>query len=100
MYTEQDSRPELGFTQKLKVDVRIVAVWARVAAVFSFVTTACTFVQNAFKGLWPFVIITIICAIFVMMAVYLFNFGNKTKKGLESIHQTELENGFDNLRLY
>jgi len=100
MYTEQDQPRELDFPQKLKGDLRTVAIWARVAAIFSFITTACAFVQNAFKGLWPFVFITIICGIFTMMAVYLFNFGNKTKKGLESVDQNNLEDGFDNLRLY
>jgi H+/Cl- antiporter ClcA len=91
---------EMSFSQKLKDDLRTVAIWARLAAIFSFVTTACIFVQNVSKGFITVIVVLILAAIFVIMGIYLFNFGNKTKKGIETIDQNELEEGMDNLRRY
>ncbi|HWB24632.1 MAG TPA: hypothetical protein VG738_04090 [Chitinophagaceae bacterium] len=99
--SNQDRPIELGFSQRLKDLVRSTATWARVAAICSFITTAYILVTNISKGgfLQVFIVL-IITAVYVIMAVYLFNFGNLTKRGFDNIDQDDLENGLNNLRMY
>jgi hypothetical protein len=91
----------LYFTQRLKDTVRTTSLWAKLAAIFSFVTTAYFVVTNIARGgFFQIFLLLGVGAIYIVMAVYLFNFGSRTKKGLENIDQGELEDGFDNLRMY
>jgi uncharacterized membrane protein YesL len=100
MYNEQDRPLQVDFSQKLKNELRVIAIWARLGAIFSFITTAFIFAQNMSKGVAQIIVMLIMCGICVVMASYLFSFGNKIKKGIEGIDQNELEAGFNSLRLY
>lgn len=100
MDNEQDSPLEIDFSQKLKNEVRQAATWARLGAICSFITTAFILAENMSKGVGQIIVVFIICGICVVMAKYLFTFGNNAKKGIDGIDQNDLDDAFNSLRLY
>ncbi len=99
---EETNKPgsifEFSFTEKLKGDIRMAAIWARVVAIFSFIASAITLLNSMRNGSLFFA--CIMTAISVTVSIYLFNFGAKTKKGIENVAQDELEEGLNDLRSY
>lgn len=86
------------FSQKLKDNTRTAAVWARLSAIFAFISAGISLLQSLRQG--SIFSAFIVAAINVTIAIFLFNFGNQTKKGLDNIDQPELEEGFNSLRRY
>ncbi len=89
---------DFSFTAKLKDDLRTAAIWAKLAAIFSFIGSAVALVESMRLGNIFSAFIS--AAISVTIAIYLFNFGSKTKKAIEATDQPELEEGLNSLRLY
>ncbi len=89
---------DMPFSPRLKEDLRTAAIWARLSAIFSFVTTAFSCLQNIVNG--SLFSAFIMAAVSITIGIYLFNFGNKTKKGIDHIDQPELEEGLNSLRVY
>jgi len=87
-----------AFSSKLKEDIRTAAIWAQIVAVIGFVSAALSFVVEVVDGQWLSAIIT--TGINVLINVYLINFAIKTKKAIENVDQNDVEDGFNNLRLY
>lgn len=86
------------FSQRLKDNLRPAASWARISAIVSFVSAGLSLLQSLSRGNIFGSFIT--AAISVTIAIYLFNFGNQTKKGIDNIDQPELEEGLNSLRRY
>lgn len=86
------------FSQKLKDNLRPAASWARISAIVSFVSAGLSLLESLRRGNIFGSFIT--AAISVTIAIYLFNFGNQTKKGIDNIDQPELEEGLNSLRRY
>ena len=93
-----DEITDAPFSQKLKDNMRPAASWARISAIVSFISAGLSLVQSIRGGNIFGSFIT--AAISVTIAIYLFNFGNQTKKGLDNIDQGELEEGLNSLRRY
>jgi len=86
------------FSQKLKDNMRSAATWGRISAIVSFISAGLSLLESLRRGNIFGSFIT--AAISVTIAIYLFNFGNQTKKGLDNIDQPELEEGLNSLRRY
>jgi uncharacterized membrane protein len=87
-----------AFSSKLKEDVRVAAIWAQIVAIIGFISASLSFVVEVVDGQWLAAIIT--TGINVLINVYLINFAIKTKKAIENVDQNDVEDGFNNLRLY
>lgn len=86
------------FSQKLKDNMRPAATWGRISAIVSFISAGLSLLESLRRGNIFGSFIT--AAISVTIAIYLFNFGNQTRKGLDNIDQPELEEGLNSLRRY
>ncbi|HVX49596.1 MAG TPA: hypothetical protein VHB48_05535 [Chitinophagaceae bacterium] len=89
------------FSQKLKDNIRVAATWARADAILAMLFTAWLVITNLARGgfLQLFVMLAL-GGVSIVKCVYLFNFGNRTKKGIDNIDQNELEEGLNSLRLF
>lgn len=85
-------------SQQFKDNMRTTAVWARLGAIFSFINAAFSLYSSLRQG--SFFMALIVAAINVTIAVYLFNFGNQTKRGFDNTDQGQLEEGLNSMRVY
>jgi hypothetical protein len=88
----------LSLSPKLKESFNTCAVWARIIAIISFVSSGISLFASLAKGSFLSAIIT--AAISVFINIYLLNFGRRVKTALDSTNQEDFNEGLHDLNLY
>lgn len=88
----------LTFSENLKSDLGSTAVWAKVAAIISFVNIAVSLALSFITGSYASAIVGAIISF--LLALYLYRFSESTIRGVTENNQLDVNEGLNNLSVY
>lgn len=100
MENQQDTKSVFGlqFSDKLRKDIGSAAIWAKIAAVISFITAGVGLVSSFSSGN---ILGSFLSAVFtVFVALFLYRFADNTLKGVADMNQQHINEGIKNLSTY
>lgn len=100
MENQQDTKSVFGlqFSDKLRKDIGSAAIWAKIAAVISFISAGVGLVSSFSSGN---ILGSFLSAVFtVFVALFLYRFADNTLKGVADMNQQHINEGIKNLSTY
>jgi amino acid transporter len=100
MENQQNNKNVFGlqFSDKLRKDLGSAAVWAKIAAVISFITAGVSVLSSFFSGSVPGSLVSAVFSVFI--ALFLYRFADNTLKGVADMNQQHINDGLRNLATY